>query len=182
MVFINFNAPIVEKTCQELMAFLAEQTRKGESEAYVLFSSGGGAVPPGVTLHNFIMSLPIRVIMHNTGIVDSIANVVFLAGAERYAVPHSSFLFHGVGFDVRQPTRFEEKQVKERLLSIERDQQLIGEIIAGNSKLDLNKIKEMFLEAHTITPEQAKEVGIIQEIRKVKIPTGANIQSFVFQL
>jgi ATP-dependent Clp protease protease subunit len=180
MIFINFNAPIVEKTSQALMAFLAEQNRKGESEVYVLLSSGGGMVQSGVTLYNFIMSLPVKVVMHNIGIVDSIANVLFLAGIERYAVPHSSFLFHGVGFDITQPTRFEEKQVKERLLSIERDQQLIGEIIAENSKLDLNKIKEMFLEAQTLTPEQAKEVDIIQGIREIKIPAGANVQSFVF--
>jgi ATP-dependent protease ClpP protease subunit len=180
MIFLNFNTPIVEKSAHALMAFLAEQTRKGENEVYILLSSSGGLVPSGVTLYNFIMSLPIKIVMHNIGIVDSIANIVFLAGIERYAVPHSSFLFHGVGFEISQPTRFEEKQVKERLLSIERDQRLIGQIIAENSKLDLNKIKDMFLEAQTLTPEQAKEVDIIQDIREVKVPAGANIQSFVF--
>jgi len=66
-------------------------------------------VRDGVTLYNFIRSLPVKTIMHNIGIIDSIANVVFLAANERYANPSSSFLFHGVGFDVNQPARLEEK-------------------------------------------------------------------------
>ena len=66
----------------------------------------------GVTLYNYIKSLSVKVVMHNVGLVNSIANVIFLAGNERYAVPHSSFLFHGVGFDIPQPTRLEEKEFK----------------------------------------------------------------------
>ena len=34
--------------------------------------------------------------MHNIGSIDSIANVIFLAGQKRYAAPNSSFLFHGI--------------------------------------------------------------------------------------
>jgi len=180
MIYINFAAGIDPKTSQNLMACLAEQINKGEWEIYVLFSSGGGSVYSGVTLHNYLRSLPIKLIMHNIGVVDSIANVVFLAGSERYAVPNSSFLFHGVGFDIIQPTRFEEKQVKDRLLSIERDQNLISEIIAENSQLSLEKTREMFLETKTLTPEEAKTAGIIQDIREAKIPKGTNIISFVF--
>jgi len=179
MLYLNFNAPITDKTVQSLMAFLAEQSCKGEKEIQILFSSPGGQVRSGLTLYNFIMSLPIKVTMHNIGLVDSIGNVVFLAGIERYAVQHSSFLFHGIGFDITQATRFEQKQVKERLLAIEREQGLISEIIAENSKLTLDEIKEMFLEAKTLTPQQAKEVGIIQEVKEIKIPAGANLQSLV---
>ena len=82
----------------------------GENEIYVLLSSPGGSVASGVALYNYITSLPARVIIPNIGIVDSVANLVFLAGTKRYAAPNSSFLFHGVGFDIRQATRFEMKE------------------------------------------------------------------------
>jgi ATP-dependent protease ClpP protease subunit len=162
------------------MACLADQINQGEKEIYILLSSSGGMVAAGVTLHNYIRSLPVKVIMHNIGLVDSVANVVFLAGSERYAVPHSSFLFHGVGFDITQQTRFEEKQLKERILSIDRDQGLIGEIIAENSKLSLDQVKKMFLEAKTLTPTEAKSVDLIQAIKEARIPSGAKVVSFVF--
>jgi len=181
MLFINFHAGIDGKTSQTLMSVLAEQVNKGEKEVCLLLSSPGGTTNDGVTLFNYIRSLPVRTIMFNIGIVDSIANVVFLAGTERYAVPNSSFLFHGVGFDIPQQTRFEEKQIKERLLSLERDQKLITEIIVENSKLDLDRVKEMFLEAKTLTPVEAKTVNIIQDVKPLIIPIGAKILSLVFQ-
>ena len=49
-----------------------------------------------------LAAMPFKLATHNVGRVNSIGNVVFLAGEERYAVPHSAFMFHGVGFDVKQ--------------------------------------------------------------------------------
>ena len=134
----------------------------------------------GVTLYNFIRSLPVKTIMHNIGIIDSIANVVFLTANERYANPSSSFLFHGVGFDVNQPTRFEEKNLKERLMTIERDQSLIAEIIAARTNLGKEKTMRMFFEAETKTPYEAKEAGIVQEVKSATIPEGNQIITLRF--
>jgi hypothetical protein len=59
------------------------------------------------------------------GNVDSIGNVIFLAGAERYACPLSTFMFHGVGFDVPGGLRMEEPFLRERLDTIEADHKRI---------------------------------------------------------
>ena len=180
MIYINFSAQIIPKTSQALMNCLADLISKGEKEIYILLSSSGGSVNDGVTLHNYIRSLPAKIIMHNIGMVNSIANVVFLAGSVRYAVPHSSFLFHGVGFNTSQPTRFEEKQVRERLMSIQKDQEIISEIIAARTKLSKAEVGKMFLETQTKTPSEAETRGIIDDIKEAKIPDGAKIISFVF--
>jgi ATP-dependent Clp protease protease subunit len=181
MIYINFNAPINPNTSQILMNALSDQIMKGQKEIYILFSSQGGSVADGITLFNFIKALPAKVIMHNTGVVDSIANVVFLAGAERFAVSNSSFLFHGVGFDITQPTRFEEKQLKERLVGIQRDTELMANIIIERTKLSLEQVKTFFLEAQTKNPEEARLVGIIDAIAEVKIKEGTGIISLVLQ-
>ncbi len=102
MSYINFSAPIDMKTAQVLMGVLSDQVNKGEKEICLLFSSPGGQVNPGVTLYNFLKSLPVKIITHNIGVVDSIGNIVLLGGAKRYAAPNSSFLFHGVGFETLQ--------------------------------------------------------------------------------
>ena len=102
---------------------------------------------------------------HNIGIVDSIANVIFLAGKTRHAVKNSSFLFHGVGFDINQ-ARFEEKNVKEKLKMIQRDQKLIADIIAEQSQYTQEEIEKMFFEADTRTPEQTKKKQLINKNQK----------------
>jgi hypothetical protein len=50
------------------------------------------------------------------GNIDSIGNAIFLAGKTRKACTHSTFMFHGVGFDIHQ--RLEEKNLREGLDSI----------------------------------------------------------------
>lgn len=180
MLYINFSAPINERTSQALMNLLTEQLNSGKKEFYFLFASPGGNVRDGVTLHNFIRSLPAKIIMHNIGIVDSIGNVVFLAAEERYANPHSSFLFHGVGFDVSQPIRLEEKNLKERLNVIQRDQKIITDIIAERTRLGKEETMEMFFEVKTKTSEDAKEAGIVQDVKLANIPAGSRIVSLQF--
>ena len=176
MIFINFSAGINQRTAATLMNFLAEKINIGEKEFYILISSPGGNVKDGIALHNYIKSLPVKIIMHNIGIIDSIANVVFLAGDERYAVPHSSFLFHGVGFTIEK-ARLEEKDLKEKLKIIERDQGLISQIIKERTRLSVEQIGEMFLEIQTKTPQEGKALGFIQEIKEVEIPRGIKIFS-----
>jgi len=181
MIYINFSAEINPHTSEALMNFLADQANKGQKEFYVLLSSGGGSVKDGVTLYNYIQALPAKFIMHNIGVVNSVANVIFLAADERYAVPSSSFLFHGVGFDILQPARLELKDIRERMTTIEKDQKLISDIILKRTKIKETELKEMFLEAAVKSPEQAKNLGLIQEIKESKIPEGTQVFSFVFQ-
>jgi len=180
-IFISFSAEINQNTTESLMGLLSDKLNNGFKDFYILFSTPGGNVANGVTLYNYLRSIPAKITMHNIGIVDSIGNLIFLGGEPRYAVPNSSFLFHGVGFDITQSTRFEEKQLKERLNSIGRDQKLMSDIIAERTKLSTDEVGKMFLEAVTKTPEEAKKVGIINDIKPVTIPSGTQILQLVFQ-
>ena len=67
----------------------------------------------GLNIYNVLIGMPFELITHNVGNVDSIANAVFLAGTKRYACPHSTFMFHGVGFDITAGMRLEEKFLKQ---------------------------------------------------------------------
>jgi len=180
-LFMNFSAEVNQNTSESLMATFSQHYNKGVTDFYLLLSSPGGNVNNGITIYNFLKSLPINLTTHNIGVVDSIANVIFLAGESRYAVPHSSFLFHGVGFDINQPIRFEEKNIKERLKTIQRDQKLMTDIFIERTQLSVQEAEKMFLEAETRTPEQAQEKGIINDVKNVEIPKGAQVVQFIFQ-
>jgi len=177
MIYVKFSSPINPQTSQVLMNFLSQQINSGQKEFYFLISSVGGSVKDGVDLYNFIRALPAKIIMHNIGIIDSIANVIFLAANERYSNPAASFLFHGVGFDINQPQRFEEKELREKLAIIERDQKSIADIISGRTKLTEKDVIEMFFRAKTKNPSEAKELGIIEDIKLANIPEGSQIIS-----
>ncbi len=179
--YVSFSAEIVPKTTESLIAVMADQANKGVQEVYLMISSPGGSVMNGLNLYNVLKGMPFKLITHNVGNVDSIGNAIFLAGAERYACPHSTFMFHGVGVDIQGSARLEEKVLRERLDSILQDQHRIGSIIQSHTNLDEGQIGELFREARTKDADYAKAVGIVHDIRDVHIPPGHPVISFVFQ-
>lgn len=135
----------------------------------------------GMTIYNVARALPFKLITWNMGNVDSIGNVIFLAGAERYACPLSTFMFHGVGFDVGGGLRMEEPFLRERLDTIEADHKRIGSIIGRYSALDEGDVVNLFEKASTKDAPWAESVGIINAIREPQIPAGVPVHSLVFQ-
>ena len=180
-VYIVFSAEINPMTTESLMALVSQQVNLGVKEIYLLISTPGGSVMHGLHLYNVLRGLPVKLITHNAGQVNSIGNAIFLAGVERYASPHSSFMFHGVGFDVPAGARFEEKVLRERLDSLLNDQKRIGSIIQERTKIGEGDIEGLFREAQTKDAAYAVSSGIVNEIRDVQIPAGAPVFSLVFQ-
>src|ERR1700691_2422270 len=102
-VYISFSAEINANTTESLIATVANVVNQGRAEVYLMISTPGGSVMHGLNLYNVLRAFPIKLVTHNVGNVDSIGNAIFLAGEERFACPHSPFMFHGVGFDVAGP-------------------------------------------------------------------------------
>ena len=182
ITYLSFSSEVSQKTTEALLGTCADLANKGADTVHLLFSTPGGNVLNGITVYNVLREMPFKLITHNVGGVNSIGNVVFLAGEERYAVPDSTFMFHGVGFDVTQPTRFEEKLLRERLDNVESDQRKIAAIINERASFaDQEEVASLFLKAATKDPAYALERGIIHDIRQVQIPRGAPIVQLVFQ-
>ena len=182
ITYLSFSSEVSQKTTEALLGTCADLANKGADTVHLPLSTPGGNVLNGITVYNVLREMPFKLITHNVGGVNSIGNVVFLAGEERYAVPDSTFMFHGVGFDVTQPTRFEEKLLRERLDNVESDQRKIAAIINERASFaDQEEVASLFLKAATKDPAYALERGIIHDIRQVQIPRGAPIVQLVFQ-
>ena len=134
----------------------------------------------GITLYNFLRSVPFDLTIHNIGNVDSIGNAVFLSANRRYASAHSTFMFHGVGFD-KPAARYEEKALREMLDGLGNDQRRIASIIAERTAITEDEAAGFFREAQTHTAADARDRGIVNDIREFKLPTGAPVISFVFK-
>jgi ATP-dependent Clp protease, protease subunit len=69
-------------------------TEAGVETAHVLIQSNGGYVSDGLCLYNFLSNAPVKFVMYNGGAVASIAVILFLAGARRYASETARFMVH----------------------------------------------------------------------------------------
>lgn len=182
VLYISFSAEISPHTTESLLAVLGNCVNQKITTVYLMMSTPGGSVMNGMNLYNMLLGMPFELITHNVGNVDSIGNAIFLAGKKRYACPHSTFMFHGVGFDLRNHTgRLEEKNLKEHLASILSDQKRIGEIITERTNLKQEVVEGLFSEAQTKDAAFAVSTGIVDEIKNVQIPPGSNVVSLVFQ-
>ena len=181
LVYVSFSAEINPTTTETLIGIMANCANLKVEKVYLLLSTGGGKVMEGMNLYNVLKGMPFELIIHNVGNVDSIGNVVFLAGKSRYATASATFMFHGVGFKVTVEQRFEEKYLQERLAGILSDQKRMGYIISQHTNLSEGEIASLFVEAQTKDASYAIDKGIIHEIRDVQIPTGCPIISPVFK-
>lgn len=177
--YINFHAPINQFTAQNLMTAMSQKMTAGTTDFYIMFSTPGGEVPSGVSLYNYLRGVPTDITMHNMGNVNSIGNAIFLAANKRIARAHSTFMFHGVGFEVKS-VRLEEKNTREFLRGILADQARIADIIVDRTNINARRARQLFREATTKNAHDALASGLIHNISDIALPAGADVISFVF--
>lgn len=175
IVYINFYAPIIPPSVGNLMQTVQNLIQQGIEKIILLISSPGGQVAAGLSLYNFLKGIPVQIETHNYGSIDSVAIVVFCAGQKRYCVPNARFLMHGIGFDIPQLTRFEEKHLDEKIKSLKMDKANIVKVIAENCRKTEKEISNDILEVKALNPEEAKNYGLVHEIKKELFPKGAQV-------
>jgi len=178
--YISLSAEINVSTTEQIIATAFNLVTQGYNRLYFLASTPGGGVMNGINVYNILRGLPAKIIFHNVGNIDSIGNAIFLSGDERYACPHSTFMFHGVGFDMAN-VRIEQKNADEMLNGILADQKRIADIMVERTHLNTVEAADLFKEARTKDAAYAASKGIVLDVRDINIPAGSPIFSLVFQ-
>lgn len=176
-VFVVFSAPIIPTTAASLISIMADCVNQRVNRVTLLLTTPGGNVASGIQLYSVLRGMPFKLTTHNTGDVGSIANLLFLAGETRVTVGQARFNFHGVGFDVPQGQRFEEKTIRERLNGILEDQDRIGSVFVERTGLTPDEVRALFSEASTKDAQWAVAKGFATGIGDVSIPTGSRVIS-----
>ena len=67
------------------MSLLSDVVARQKTGNFILFyfCVHRGAVSYGIVLYNFLKALPVEIVMHNTGSVDSIGTVIFACQFKR---------------------------------------------------------------------------------------------------
>jgi len=173
-VYINFFDGIDPIKVNKFIQFTTEVINQhNPTELYFFITSNGGDVDSGFVLYNFLVSLQgrLKITMHNTGTIDSIANVIFIAGQNRFAAPNASFLFHGVSMNFGGGQN--RTALKEALSRLEGMENRIATTVSKHSKLTEGELTALFQQGEGKDVNFALEKEIIQEIRIPSVPHGA---------
>lgn len=174
-----FAAEVDQRVVNVIISYLTEVALTGGTKLTLAISSPGGNVVSGVTIYNALCAMPFEIDTHNFGNVDSIANVIFLAGKRRYANASATFMFHGVGFAGNANERLEEKNILEKLDVIRSEHKRIAGLIAGRSTLKEGACLKLFRQQRTRGASWAKTNGLIDDIKEFVVPTGAALKYLV---
>ena len=161
--YVLFSRDILPESAHQLFSKVYSLAKDCD-EVCLLLNSNGGNVHAGIPCYNMLRALPARLTTHNVGNVDSIANVIFLAGEKRYVSPSASFMFHSVGFEIQAQFRLDEKVLREYLDSIVSDHDRIGKVLVDRSLVTLSESTELFREQRRKDPEWAVEKQFAHEI------------------
>jgi len=174
VVFINFFDAIDPVKVNKFIQFTTEAVRHyNPTELYYLLSSSGGDVDSGFVLYNYLISLQgqVNISMHNIGTIDSIANVIFLAGQKRYAAPTASFLFHGIMINLQGT--FTMNALKEQMSRLEIRENRIIETMSKHTKFTQEELMGLFKQGESKDFQFAQSKEVIQEIREPHVPAGS---------
>ena len=178
---IKFLAPIIDVTTNRLMEVLDQKMKQGQREFILLISCPGGSVFHGLSAYNYLKGLPVNITTHNFGSVDSIGVILFCGGAKRASVPQARFLLHGVTSNFQQNMSLEEKQLEERLKSLRIDTENIAKVISATTSKSVEDVTRLMQDRTTLNPEEAREWGLLHEIKTDLFPSGAEVISIHFQ-
>lgn len=173
-VYINFFDGIDPIKVNKFIQFTTEVISiHNPTELYYFISSSGGDVDSGFVLYNFLISLQekLTITMHNTGTIDSIANVVFVGANERFSAPNASFLFHGVSMNIQGACS--RTALKEHLSRLEGMENRIAHTVSKHSKLTEPELTALFQQGEGKDVNFALDKGIIQSIKVPSIPAEA---------
>lgn len=175
--YIIFTLGVDKTTIGKLQDVIVDSVNKKYDELYFLISSGGGSVIDGLNIAAIIKSLPLEITMHNIGQVDSVANVIFASAKNRFANENSSFLFHGISMNFEK-ARFTSTQLNEQYQIAERLENNIAQNFSAYTNIPEKEIKELMSRPNKIVNiDEAKKLGIIHEIKNIRIPKGAEVIS-----
>jgi len=175
--YLGFNAAIDRKAAEAIMTSIKSSQQAGFDTINLSITSVGGIMDQTYYLFNMIESLPLKMITWNVGNIQSAANILFLCGDERYAVPNSTFFFHQVGFDGQG--RFTAPYIQERLKALQYDDLRSATIVAHKSGKPLEEVRVWQNTELVMDTKAALDHGLIHDVREFRIPPDAFFHQIV---
>jgi ATP-dependent Clp protease protease subunit len=138
-------------------------------------ASAGGWTAKAAAVYNMLRALPLRLVTYNVGEVASAANMLFLAGEERYACPQDTFALHPGSFTAAAGKEFDAKIMRERIVSLDAHDERERLIVKQRTKLSAAQVKQLVEDCTTLSAAEALKAGIVHRVKPLRIPPGARL-------
>jgi ATP-dependent Clp protease protease subunit len=142
------------------MLFLAAEDQ--EKDIYVYINSPGGSVTAGLAIYDTMQYIKPNIVTTCMGMAASMGAFLLAAGAngKRVALPNSRIMIH-------QPIAGTQGQVSDLVIMTEEFQQTkarLNKLLVTHTGQPLEKIEEDTDRNYFMSPEEAKEYGLIDKV------------------
>jgi ATP-dependent Clp protease protease subunit len=172
---LRFFSQVDQNTVAQLLMQVDAQLKMGTKSFVILISSGGGDVLSGFTAYNYLKGIPADVTTFNVGNVDSAATVIYCAGKKRFSVPDARFLFHGVSLTLAGTVTLDSSSLEAQLGQLKNQNQMIERVVASTVHKSDHDTEQLISTQTILTPVQAKELGLVHEIKSNLFETGQQL-------
>lgn len=133
-----------------------------EKEIFMYINSPGGSVSAGLGIYDIMQYVSCPVSTYCTGLAASMGSLLLAGGAKgkRYALPNAKIMIHQPLGGVQGQASDMERHVKE----IIRTKRRLNEIYRHHTGKSVEQIERDTDRDNFMTPEEAKEYGLIDEI------------------
>lgn len=154
----------VANTIIAQMLFLASKDPKKEIQLYI--NSPGGSVTAGLAIYDTMQFIKCPVSTVCVGMAASMGAVLLSSGeaGKRFALPNSQIMLHQVAGGVTG----EAVEIEITAKQIVKMRERLNAILANHTKQPLEKIEKDTDRDFYLTPEEAKEYGLIDEVIHTK--------------
>jgi len=174
---IRFYAPITEDSIGRLLNVIDSKLKEGTRRFVLLISSPGGSVFAGLTAYHYLRGIPAEIVTHNFGEVDSIATVIYCAGATRYSVPQGRFLLHPIAANFAAGIPFDTGIINEQLKLMQQQSASIASVISETVKKPLPDVETIITGRTTYSATDAQKFGLVTAIRSELFDEGSDLVS-----
>ena len=172
---IHFHCGVDQASTEHFRDRCLEALGKGATGLLLNLSTAGGSTALGFTLYNFLKSLKVPIRALNSGNIESMGIVIYLAAQERIVCPHSRFLIHPMSWYFNQSS-VDHSRMREYLRSLDNDLQRYvniyeSETVSAVHPLDIGRC--LSAEEKVIRAEDSLACGIAHRVEQLQFAKDA---------
>lgn len=159
---IKFFDDVENSSVLQTFIFLDALEKQNKKPITIVLCSGGGCIYAGLSLYDRIRSCKCKVTIVGTGVVASIASIIFLAGDVRIGTKHLRIMLHEGALENNNGsaslTRSEQREIDVL-------EDVANDIVEERTKLSKKNIEKLMLgKNYYFGAEEALNNGYIHEI------------------
>lgn len=159
----------------ELVDVISQVRKQPEATSFsVYINSEGGYVDVGFDIYNYLKSLGLPITTIGTGMVASIATVIFMAGQKRIVTPNTQFMIHFPMAGISNATAEEMEMYSKELKSVENK---IVDFYSKETALQKEAITPLLRNETFLTEKQLYDLGFVTQETPLKIAARAIIKN-----